>query len=73
MPDAQRRDKLPLMNGTTANSWPSARRRTRRTRRAKIKRENNKARERKKDKEREGERERYATLTGHQAVVPWRS
>lgn len=24
MPDAQRRDKLPLMNGPTANSWPSA-------------------------------------------------
>lgn len=23
MPDAQRRDKLPLMNGPTANSWPS--------------------------------------------------
>lgn len=26
MPDAQRRDKLPLMNGPTANSWPSTRR-----------------------------------------------
>lgn len=23
MSDAQRRDKLPLMNGPTANSWPS--------------------------------------------------
>lgn len=28
MSDAQRRDKLPLMNGPTANSWPSLRIRT---------------------------------------------
>lgn len=28
MSDAQRRDKLPLMNGPTANSWPSSRIRT---------------------------------------------
>lgn len=33
MPDAQRRDKLPLMNGPTANSWPSGTRIRRETER----------------------------------------